>query len=89
MTPYPASILYKSIAGRYRPVSCPDGPITACYRFMKNAYWVCIGFMYAYLMERSSRMEDIFKLSGWGNLPPNLTGDKQQHLQLYSYYLIL
>ena len=25
----PASILYKSIAGRYRPVSYPDGPITA------------------------------------------------------------
>ena len=35
----PASILHKSIAGRYRPVSYPDGPITAHYRFMKNAYW--------------------------------------------------
>ena len=35
----PASILYKSIAGRYRPVSYPDGPITARYRFIKNAYW--------------------------------------------------
>ena len=34
-----ASILYKSIAGRYRPVSYPDGPITARYRFIKNAYW--------------------------------------------------
>ena len=32
----PASILYKSIAGRYRPVSYPDGPITARYRFIKN-----------------------------------------------------
>ena len=31
---YPASILYKSTAGRYRPVSYPDGPITARYRFM-------------------------------------------------------
>ena len=31
---YPASILYKSIAGHYRPVSYPDGPITARYRFM-------------------------------------------------------
>ena len=30
----PASILYKSTAGRYRPVSYPDGPITARYRFM-------------------------------------------------------
>ena len=35
----PASILYKCIAGRYRPVSYPDGPITARYRFIKNAYW--------------------------------------------------
>ena len=35
----PASILYKSIAGRYRPVSYPDGPTTARYRFIKNAYW--------------------------------------------------
>ena len=34
-----ASILYKSIAGRYRPVSYPDGPITARYIFIKNAYW--------------------------------------------------
>ena len=34
-----ASILYKSTAGRYRPVSYPDGPITARCRFIKNAYW--------------------------------------------------
>ena len=27
----PVNILYKSIAGRYRPVSYPDGPITARY----------------------------------------------------------
>ena len=33
----PVSILYKSIADRYRPVSYPDGPITARYRFIKNA----------------------------------------------------
>ena len=39
-TEFPASIFYKSIAGRYRPVSYPDGPITARYRFIKNAYWV-------------------------------------------------
>ena len=37
---YPASIIYKSIAGRYRPVSYPDGPITARYRFINNASWV-------------------------------------------------
>ena len=34
----PASILYNT-ADRYRPVSYPDGPITARYRFIKNAYW--------------------------------------------------
>ena len=39
---YPASILHKSIAGRYRPVSYPDGPIAARYRFMQNAYWVVL-----------------------------------------------
>ena len=37
---YPDSILYKSIAGRYRPVRVADGPITARYRFIKNASWV-------------------------------------------------
>ena len=35
----PISIPYKSIADRYRPVSYPDGPITARYRFIKNASW--------------------------------------------------
>ena len=39
---YPVSILYKSIAGRYRSVSYPDGPITARYRFIKNANWVLL-----------------------------------------------
>ena len=34
----PASIFYKSISGRYRPVRVADGPITARYRFIKNAY---------------------------------------------------
>ena len=29
----PASILRKSISGRHRPVSYPDGPMTARYRF--------------------------------------------------------
>ena len=33
----PVSILYKSIVGRYRPVRVADGPITARYRFVKNA----------------------------------------------------
>ena len=41
---FPASILCKSIAGRYRPVRVADGPITARYRFTKNAHWVMIIF---------------------------------------------
>ena len=32
-------ILHKSIAGRYRSVRVADGPITARYRFIKNASW--------------------------------------------------
>ena len=35
----PVSILYKSIAGRYQPVSVADGPITARHRFIQNASW--------------------------------------------------
>ena len=35
----PLSILYKSIAGRYRPVRVADGPMMARYRFIKNACW--------------------------------------------------
>ena len=30
---FPASILHKSTSGRHRPVSYPDGPMTARYRF--------------------------------------------------------
>ena len=37
----PVSILYKSTAGRYRPVRVADGPITARCRLIKNASWVC------------------------------------------------
>ena len=33
-TVIPASILHRSIAGRYRPVRVADGPITARHRFM-------------------------------------------------------
>ena len=32
-TDYPASILRKSTSSRHRPVSYPDGPMTARYRF--------------------------------------------------------
>ena len=38
-TKNPVSFLYKSIAGRYRPVRVADGLITARYRFIKNASW--------------------------------------------------
>ena len=37
----PVSILYESIAGRYRSVRVADGPITARYRFIKNASGAC------------------------------------------------
>ena len=39
----PVSILYKSIAGRYRPIKLADGPIMALYRFIKNASWENFG----------------------------------------------
>ena len=42
MKELPVSILYKSTAGRYRPVRVADGPITACCRVMKNASWAAI-----------------------------------------------
>ena len=37
---FPVNILYKSIAGRYRPGRVADGQITARCRFIKNASWV-------------------------------------------------
>ena len=38
-TTNPASILRKSTSGRHRPVSYPDGPMTARYRSTQNADW--------------------------------------------------
>ena len=35
----PASIMHKSIADRYRPVSYPDGPISARYRVCRMLTW--------------------------------------------------
>ena len=43
---YPLSILHKSVAGRYRPVRVADGPITARYRFIKNASQVISKLQY-------------------------------------------
>ena len=37
----PASILYKSTAGRYRPVRVADGPIAVRCRFIKNGSREC------------------------------------------------
>ena len=45
----PVSILYKSIAGRYRPVRVADWPITARYRFIKNASWISCQSVYVQL----------------------------------------
>ena len=43
----PVSVLHKSIAGRYPPVSVADGPITARCRFMQNASWeVCYSLIH-------------------------------------------
>ena len=53
---YPVNSLYKSIAGRYRPVRVADGPITARYRFIKNVSWVrqklicCIFVLYFFYL---------------------------------------
>ena len=45
----PVSILYKSIAGRYRPVRVADGPITARYRF--NASWEVTNSTYRLILK--------------------------------------
>ena len=36
---FPVSILYKCIAGCYRPVRVAGGPITIRFTSIKNAYW--------------------------------------------------
>ena len=41
---FPTSFLYKSIAGRFRPVRVTDGPITTRYRFITNARRTCFPF---------------------------------------------
>ena len=51
----PASILYKSIAGRYRPVRVADGPITARYRFIKNASWDRSVSVFTLLLTRTNK----------------------------------
>ena len=54
---HPVSILYKSTAGRYRPVSYPDGPITARCRFIKNASWGAHAFLLVLLCGGSIRFD--------------------------------
>ena len=57
----PVSILYKSTAGRSRPVSYPDGPITARYRFIKNTSWEgCASGALSYSYVRSSSNKSSF-----------------------------
>ena len=48
----PASILYKSTAGHYQPVSYSDGPM-AHYRFIKNAYWGVSNKLYKLILPAS------------------------------------
>ena len=64
----PASILYKSTAGRYRSVSYPDGPITARYRLIKNAYWDMCHLMRLCLLE----VTDTDLVRGHGRFKCNL-----------------
>ena len=45
----PVSILYKSIAGRSRPVRIADGPKMARYRFIKNASWEEVPSLFLYI----------------------------------------
>ena len=42
-----------------------------------------------YLMERRSRLEDISKQSGWGNLPRNPTDGKLMHIYFCRNYIFL
>ena len=66
---FPVSILYKSISGRYRPVRVADGPITARYRFIKNASWVITCNGRRFLRLRSSC--SIFSSGGPRSLEQN------------------
>ena len=54
---FPVNIFYKSITGRYRSVRVADGPITARYRFIKNASWV-ICFYGCYRRAEKMKMEN-------------------------------
>ena len=60
---YPVSILYKSTAGRYRPVIVADGPITARYRFIKNASWVAVYWSRAEYIAAGSVSSCVFWLA--------------------------
>ena len=53
---YPASILYKSTASRYRLVSYADGPITARCRFIKNAYWDSLAYKFYIMLASTSEI---------------------------------
>ena len=38
------------------------------------------------LVKWSNRLEDILRLSGWGNLPPSPNGNKQVHTFFITLY---
>ena len=63
----------KSIAGRYRPVSYPDGPITARYRFIKNAIWELARTVNGHVKLRKT---DTFLGQATLSLPPSPLGSK-------------
>ena len=87
---YPASILYKSSAGRYRPVRVADGPITARYRFMKNAYWVdtqCLTLLCNQKNRFILKYYILLSLYIKVNIYKNITSDQKMPLSKNTAYL--
>ena len=64
-TEHPISILYKPIAGRYRPVRVADRPITTHYKFIKNAIWADPNSKRGYLRENLLTWTDSFSSLFW------------------------
>ena len=77
----PVSILYKSTAGRYRPVRVADGPITARCRFIKSADWDASVHQAKILL--SLRIHSLIRISVTGRL------DKDAKLFISSLSMLL
>ena len=66
---FPVSILYRSIAGRYRPVRVANGPITARFRFIKNASWVVFFLLRIMFVNGKNIMEDTEEMPNYETQP--------------------